>query len=202
MKNSYQHKILFLLVSIVSILSSRTFAQNTFYGKVYYGISDAAFLEKEEMIGVISKDVDGFREFGFLVGKKISKKWAIETGLNSAVADIIFKPNPSMFPVQELTILPSSESFKMFSFPVLMRYSIFPFLFVNAGPLLDIQRSENPSYKQSGFGYLLGIGAEHYFKKVGFFVHPHFKRHSTIPFVSTNYNLTEFGLQFGLSYNF
>ena len=68
--------------------------------------------------------------------------------------------------------------------------------------MLDIQRSENPSYDQSGIGYLLGIGAEHYFKKVVVFVHPHFKSHATIPFESTNYNLTEFGVQFGMGYKF
>jgi hypothetical protein len=90
----------------------------------------------------------------------------------------------------------------MISFPVLMRYSIFSFLYLNTGPMLDIQSTENPDYNQSGIGYLLGISAEHYFKKVGVFVHPHFKRPATIPFESTNYNLTEFGLQFGVGYKF
>lgn len=178
-------------------------AQNSFYGKVYYGTSDADLLSKEEMLGgIIGYDVVAFREFGFLLGKEFGKKWAIEAGLNSSAADFKYILKPSMHAVQESTVLPPSERFQMFSFPLLIRYSLFPFLYVNAGPMLDIQRSENPSYDQSGIGYFLGIGAEHYFNKIGVFVQPHFKRHASIPFESTNFNLSEFGIQFGMGYKF
>ena len=178
-------------------------AQDSFYGKVFYGFSDAELLVKEEIIGGgLGYDPEGFREFGFLLGKELSKTWAIEVGLNAASADFKYVLAHSLVSAHELTMLPPSERFQMLSFPVLMRYSIFPFLYVNAGPMLDFQRSKNPDYNQSGIGYLLGIGAEHYFNKVGVFVHPHFKRHATIPFESTNYNLTEFGLQFGAGYRF
>ena len=211
MKNFYQFKNLFLIISLVLSVSSFSFAQNSFYGKVYYGLSDAALIPNGDYYGLVGKEVEGFREFGFRFGKEFNKKWAIEVGLNSASADIKYRPNPSMVSVQGLTVLPPQERFNMLSFPILMRYSIFPFLYVNAGPMLDIQRSDNSfdiqgpdnSFKsQSGIGYLLGISAEHYFKKVGVFVHPHFKRHATIPFESNNFNLTEFGVQFGLAYSF
>lgn len=152
--------------------------------------------------GGLGYDPEGFKEFGFLLGKELNEKWAIEAGLNAASADFKYVLGHSMLSAHESTMLPPSERFQMLSFPVLMRYSIFPFLYVNAGPMLDIQRSKNPDYNQSGIGYLLGIGAEHYLKKVGVFVHPHFKRHATIPFESTNYNLNEFGVQFGLAYKF
>jgi hypothetical protein len=203
MKSQFNLKNLLLLSSLSLSLSYVTFAQNSFYGKVNYGISDAALLPKEEMLGGgLSYDPEGFREFGFLLGKELSKKWAIEVGLNSASADFKYVLGHSMISAHESTILPPSERFRMLSFPVLMRFSILPFLYVNAGPMLDIQRTENPEYNQSGIGYLLGIGAEHYFNKVGVFIHPHFKRYATIPFESTNYNLTEFGVQLGVAYNF
>ncbi|RPA70183.1 hypothetical protein EF405_02560 [Cyclobacteriaceae bacterium YHN15] len=203
MKDQKKLKNLLLLSTLVFLFSSEVFAQSSFYGKIYYGISDAALLPKEEMLGGgLSYDPESFREFGFLLGKELSKKWAIEAGLNSAAADFKYLLGHNMLSSQESTILPPSERFRMLSFPVLMRYSIFPFLYVNAGPMLDIQRTENPEYNQSGIGYLLGIGAEHYFKKVGVFIHPHFKRHATIPFESTNYNLTEFGVQLGVAYRF
>lgn len=195
-----------ILVLLVFFVVHTSQAQNSFYGKIYYGISDAAMLAKEEMIGggIIGYDPEGFREYGFLVGKELGKKWAIEAGLGFAAADMKYRLGHSnkMHSVQELTVLTPFERFQMTSIPVLMRYSIFPFLYVNAGPMLDIQRSGNSTYTQSGLGYLVGIAAEHYFNKVGFFVHPHFKRHATIPFESTNYNLNEFGVQFGMGYKF
>jgi hypothetical protein len=204
MKNHYPLKNFLLMTTILVLLSSGAFAQNSFYGKIYYGISDAAMLAKEEMIGggIIGYDPEGFREYGFLVGKELAKKWAIEAGLNFAAADMIWKLGHSMSLAQDASVLVPFERFQMTSIPILMRYTIFPFLYVNAGPMLGIQRTDNPDYNQSGIGYLLGIGGEHYFNRVGFFVHPHFKRHATIPFETTNYNLTEFGLQFGVGYKF
>lgn len=211
MKNQNKLQNLLLLTTFFLLLSSEVFAQNSFYGKVYYGISDAALLPDEIYYGLIGKDVEGFREFGFRFGKEFNKKWAIEVGLNSASADIKYRPNPSMMPADELSQSLLTENYQLLSFPVLMRYSIFSFLYINAGPILDIQRSDNSFDTQSsgnsvrsqnGIGYLVGISAEHYFKKVGVFVHSHFKRHATIPFGSTIYNLTEFGLQFGVGYKF
>lgn len=202
MKNFFKFKNLFLIISLVLSVSSLASAQKSIYGKVYYGISDATFLINKDVVGLSGFDVEGFREFGFLLGKGLKGKWAIEIGMNSASADIKYRPHPSMIAAQGLTMLPPSERFRMLSFPVLMRYSIFPFLYVNAGPVLDFQRSDNSFKSQSGIGYLLGIEVAHYFKKVGLFVHPHFKRHATIPFESTNYNLTEFGVQFGVGYKF
>jgi hypothetical protein len=203
MKKSLPYQKFFLAMNFGILLSSATFAQDSFYGKVYYGISDTELLVKEEDYGgLLSYDPEGFMEFGFLLGKELSNTWAIEVGLNAAFADFKYVLGHSMHSAHELTMLPPSERFQMISFPVLMRYAIFPFLYVNAGPMLDIQRSKNPDYNQSGFGYHLGIGAEHYFNKFGVFVHPHFKRHATIPFESTNYNLTEFGVQLGVAYKF
>jgi hypothetical protein len=201
-KNFYQFKNLFLIISLVLSVSSFSFAQNSFYGKVYYGISDANFLIDKDVVGLPGFDVEGFSELGFLLGKEINRNWAIEIGLNTSSADIKYRPNPSMVSVQGLTVLPPQERFKMLSFPILMRYSLFPFLYLNAGPILGFQRSENSFKSQSGIGYLLGIEAAHYFKKIGVFVHPHFKRHATIPFESNNFNLTEFGVQFGVGYTF
>ncbi len=206
MKNNYIFKSFIITMTLICLVSIEAFSQNSFYGKIYYGISDAAMLAKEEMIGggIIGYDPEGFREYGFLVGKELGKKWAIEAGLNFAAADMKYRlgHSNSMHSVPESSALAPFERFQMTSIPVLMRYSIFPFLYVNAGPMLDIQRLGNSTYTQSGLGYLVGIGAEHYFNKVGFFVHPHFKRHATIPLESTNYNLTEFGLQFGMGYKF
>jgi hypothetical protein len=129
MKDQKKLKNLLLLSTLVFLFSSEVFAQSSFYGKIYYGISDAALLPKEEMLGGgLSYDPESFREFGFLLGKELSKKWAIEAGLNSAAADFKYLLGHNMLFSKESTILPPSERFRMLSFPVLMRYSIFPFL--------------------------------------------------------------------------
>jgi hypothetical protein len=112
MKDQKKLKNLLFLTAVVFLLCSVAFAQNSFYGKVYYGISDAALLVKEEMLrGGISYDPQGFREFGFLLGKELSKKWAIEVGLNAASSDFKYVLGHSMLSAHESTMLPPSERF-------------------------------------------------------------------------------------------
>ncbi|MCH7399720.1 PorT family protein [Belliella sp. DSM 107340] len=171
-------------------------AQDSFYGKAYLGTSSAALITKRDFVGGPGYDVERFREFGFLIGKELNPKWALETGVNIATANVIVSSNAG--PDLNFT----NYKFQMLSFPLLMKYSISSFLYVNGGPMLDIQSSERTSINQSGIGYLIGIGAQHYFNKIGVFVNPHLKRHAAISFDSSNNNLTELGIQLGVSYKF
>ncbi len=205
MKNTYPLREVFLIFLFSLLGSSGVLAQNAFYTKAYYGVSSTDLSKKSGFVGGSSYNVDGFREFGFLIGKELSKKWEIETGLNIASANIT--PIIDFFPQQIQASSVAITRFQAYNFPLLMRYNFLPFLYINAGPIITIDSSEEilsfPSGRnQSGVGYLVGIGAQHYFNKIGFFIHPHFKRHGTVSFESANYNLTELGVQVGVGYKF
>ncbi|MBD8487450.1 hypothetical protein IFO69_01700 [Echinicola sp. CAU 1574] len=85
-------------------------------------------------------------------------------------------------------------------------YVFWKYLFVNGGPILDFETSDNDNWidSQSGVGYSLGLGGKYDFDKFLIFINPNFKRHAVIPFKKdTNHQkLTEFGVQFGLGYRF
>ncbi|MFD2037065.1 outer membrane beta-barrel protein [Belliella marina] len=149
-----------------------------------------------DYIGGPSYDVEKFREFGLLFGKELNGKWAVETGVNIAAANVIVRSGPG----PEINV--TRYKFEMLSFPVIVKYSISSFLYVNGGPLLDIQRSEKSTINQSGIGYLIGIGAQQYFNNVGIYLNPHLKRHAAISFDSSIENLTELGVQLGVAYKF
>ncbi|WP_373497390.1 outer membrane beta-barrel protein [Aquiflexum sp.] len=171
-------------------------AQDSFYGKAYFGTSSSALISKRGLVGTPGYNVESFKELGFLFGKEVNKKWAFETGLNIATANIFI----SSTIVTDIYV--TEYNYQMLTFPLLMKYSLSSSIYVNGGPLLDIQRSEKSTVNQSGIGYLIGIGAEHYFNNVGIFLNPHLKRHAAISFDSSNNNLTELGIQLGVAYKF
>lgn len=171
-------------------------AQDSFYGKAYFGTSSAALITKRGFVGGPGYDVERFREFGFLIGKELNKKWALETGVNLAAANIFISSSI----VTDIYV--TEYKYQMLTFPLLMKYSLSSNIYINGGPMLDIQSSERTSIDQSGIGYFIGIGAQHYFNKIGVFVNPHLKRHAAISFDSSNSNLTELGVQFGVAYKF
>lgn len=171
-------------------------AQDSFYGKAYFGTSSAALITKRGFVGGPGYDVERFREFGFLIGKELNKKWALETGVNLATANIFISSSI----VTDIYV--TEYKYQMLTFPLLMKYSLSSNIYINGGPMLDIQSSERTSIDQSGIGYFIGIGAQHYFNKIGVFVNPHLKRHAAISFDSSNSNLTELGVQFGVAYKF
>lgn len=85
-------------------------------------------------------------------------------------------------------------------------YELTKFLFVAAGPLLDFQLSKDNNFdKQSGLGYLVGLGGKVQKEKFSFTVFPNYKRHSVFPFENNGDAkdiLREFGVQFGVGYRF
>lgn len=187
------------------MLSSDVFAQKEWRLKAFVGMSDAALLERVDFYGGASYEVKDFYELGFRIGKKWNQKWGIETGLSYSFAEVFVAPNwppgTNPFPpTNNLTYIKEFSDFRMLSLPVLVSYQLFDFLAIQTGPMLSHQLSEIPTYKQSGLGYLVGLRVSHDFEKIGVFLQPNFKRHAVLSFEQGNYRLTEFGLQFGVSY--
>ena len=189
-------KLCFVLV--IFLITIKTYSQNSNEFSLYFGISDTKFLN-DATNGGAGYENEKFSEFGIKYFRQISKNLYIETGVNFVKSDIKITPEFMGVPVQS-----RSEKLEIISIPMYVNYSISKFLFVNGGPLLDFQTSNNTTNSQSGIGYGLGVGAKYEFSKLLVYLNPNFKRHAVIPFEKENNHqkLTEFGLQIGLGYKF
>lgn len=191
-------KKVFLPAAII-LISLSSFSQNNNEIRLYYGLSDSKLLRNDDLTGFGSYDVENFSEFGIRFLRRINNNLAVETGVNYTTADLKISPHFMGEPVQERT-----QPFKLISIPIYANYTLWNFFFINAGPLVDLQTSENTTDLQSGIGYSVGVGGKYNFDGFVVFSSPNFKRHAVIPFEKEDYhqNLTEFGIQFGLGYTF
>ncbi len=167
--------------------------------KIYYGIIDSELLRKESLVGSGSYDNKSSYEIGFKYQRNISGKFSIETGINYMSCEV--KITPAM---TGITLNPEYEDLKMISVPVYANYTFGKYFFANAGPIIDFQNSDVTFDSQSGIGYGIGVGGEYKFDSFLIYVNPNFKRHSVLPFDKEEYHqkLTEFGIQFGIGYEF
>lgn len=195
------HKMIktLLVTSAIILVSLNSFSQDHNEFRVYYGTSDSELLRNEDLVGTGSSDVEQFSEFGFRYLRKINDHLALETGVNYAFGDLKLSPPYMGEPVQA-----REEKFESISIPVYANYTLWNFLFINGGPIIDFQLSDNTTDPQSGIGYGLGIGGKYSWNNFVVYLNPNFKRHAVIPFDKENYHqkLTEFGIQLGLGYRF
>jgi len=190
-------KILF--TSIIILFSLNCFSQKKNELRVYYGISDSELLRNDELTGAGSTDLKSFSEFGLKYLRNINNKLALETGFNYSNATIIIKP-----PFMGEQVASRKENFELISIPLYANYTLWNYFFINGGPMIDFQISDNSTDSQDGIGYSLGVGGKYSVKNFNFYLNPNFKRHALIPFDKENNHqkLTEFGIQVGIGYKF
>jgi hypothetical protein len=184
---------------VIIIVTINSYSQNSNELRIYYGISDAVFLQNQDLVGAGNYEITNFNEYGIKYLRQLFDNFYIETGINYSKSDIKITP---VFTGEQA---PSRyEKLEIISVPIYANYSFWKYLFVNGGPILDFQTSDNSTDSQSGIGYSLGIGGKYYFDNFLIFVNPNFKRHSVVPFEKENYHqkLTELGIQFGIGYMF
>ncbi|WP_200976319.1 hypothetical protein [Echinicola sp. 20G] len=169
---------------------------------MYIGTSDAKLLRTGSEDGAGSYESSNFVEFGIKYLRGVSNQLYLETGLNYSSSDVKITP---VF-VGENSPLSSYKELKLVSVPINAHYEFWKYLFVNGGPLLDFEITDNTNWidSQSGIGYILGFGGKYRFNKLSLFVNPNFKRHAVVPFKRENNHqkLTEVGVQFGLGFEF
>jgi len=186
------------LTLFITIMTLQSYAQKSNEFRFYYGTSDSKLL-REPMYGGGGYQSEKFNEFGMKYLKQLSDNFSIETGINYSKSDVKITPEFMGKPVQS-----RYEKLEIVSIPIYANYTFWKYLFVNGGPILDFQTSDNSTDSQSGIGYSLGIGGKYDFNKFLIFINPNFKRHSVIPFEKEIYHqkLTELGIQFGIGYKF
>lgn len=193
------------LLSIFLILHSFfAFAQNGLELKGYFGFSGVLAGPNAQLDGAASVDVEDFREFGVMLSKGIGGKFRLNGGVSYAFATTQFHPADCGGCYWNINY--PKVRFQMLSIPIFAEYGLTRFLYVAAGPLVDFQLSEGNNFdKQSGIGYLVGLGGKVRADKFTFSVFPNYKRHGVIPFEKAEkYRdiLQELGLQLGISYTF
>jgi hypothetical protein len=190
-------KMIFTLV--ITMMTIQTYSQNPNELRIYYGFSDTELKRDELLVGSGSADVENSKEFGIKFLKQLKNNLSIEFGVNFIKSDLTLHGAP-MIP----EIPTRYEKLEMISIPIYANYILWKYLFVNGGPILDFQTSENSIDSQSGVGYSIGFGGKYNFNNFLIYVNPNYKRHAVLPFEKENYSqkLTEFGIQFGLGYKF
>ena len=96
---------------------------------------------------------------------------------------------------------------ELISIPLLARFDLGKFMFVNAGPSVDfeVNRIENAGHsRQSGIGASVGIGAQYQVTNVSLWANPFLKHHAIIPFSGQRHpaKLNVAGLAVGVDYRF
>lgn len=187
------------LTLLISIITIQSYSQSSNELRIYYGFSDSKLERNTVLTGSGYSEVENSKEFGIKYLKQIKNNLRIELGLNFLKADLILHGAP-MIP----EIPTRYEKLEMVSIPIYANYTLWKYLFVNAGPILDFQTSENSTDSQSGIGYSIGFGGKYDFNNFLFYVNPNYKRHAVLPFEKENYHqrLKEFGIQFGIGYKF
>lgn len=188
-----------ILMIIIAVLAVNSYAQNSNELRAFYGASYAEFLRNQGLDGAGGYELTNFNEFGIKYLRQLSTDFYIETGISYSKNDVQITPSFTGEPVQS-----RYEKLEIVSIPINANYTFWKNLFVNGGPILDFQTTDNSTDSQSGIGYSLGIGGKYEFDKFLIFINPIFKRHTVIQFEKEKYHqkLTELGIQFGIGYKF
>jgi len=184
---------------VTTFLTINSYSQNSNELRVHYGISTAEFLRNQNLDGVGATKTTNFNEVGITYLRELFGNFHLETGINYAKSDVQISPAFMGEPVP-----PSYEQLEIVSIPMYANYTFWNYLFVNGGPIISFQTSDNSTDSQAGIGYSLGIGGTYNFDKFSIFVNPNFKRHAVIPFKKERFHqkLTELGVQFGIGFKF
>jgi hypothetical protein len=187
------------LTLLISIITIQSYSQNSNELRIYYGFSDTELKRDADLDGGGSQYAENSKEFGIKYLRQLKNNLSIEFGVNFLKSDLILNGAP-MIP----QIPTRYEKLEMISIPIYANYTLWKYLFVNAGPILDLQTSENSIDSQSGIGYSIGFGGKYDFNNFLIYVNPNYKRHAVLPFEKENYQqrLTELGIQFGIGYKF
>ena len=189
-------KYFFLLIFFS--FSFNAIAQNQSEIRGYYGISSYNLKSSKSLSGAPSYDPETAYELGIRYILRLSSGLGLEGGVGFWTGDIEI----TSAPMPEQTS--KRERLQITSIPVMLNYRFLEYFFVNGGPVLDFQNSDNSFSSQSGVGLSAGIGVNHYISNFQMFVNPYFRQFALVPFEKENQHskLSGLGIQFGMGYSF
>ena len=124
----------------------------------------------------------------------------LETGLDYSSHSLLLHPAFTGEPGQK----PFEKRVKLLTVPLLLRVNLGKYVYLNGGPVLDIDISKpRQTSSQTGIGAALGAGFRYAFKSgVSVFVNPNARFHGTYVFFSgpADYQVVEGGVKLGVAY--
>lgn len=152
--------------------------------------------------GAGSYEGRSMHNFGVSYIHGLSRILSLETGLEYAAHQVLHYPAFT----GENRIQPIEKRVKILTAPVLAQINLGDYIYLNAGPLFDLDLSKpRQTSNQTGIGIALGVGGRYIFMS-GFsiFAHPIVRVHGIIPFStgSINYHVAEAGIRLGMAYTF
>ncbi len=158
-------------------------------------------IRSEDLIGDASYSGDQFFTVGLTYLHPINKWLFFESGIEYSKHTIVIDPNLP----PDIDSEPYKSDFSLINIPLALRANFLRYFFINGGLLIDIDASKESAIdSQTGFGGLLGIGANYDFKcGASIFVNPYIKSHALLPFSAedNHQRLWESGVRIGLTYN-
>lgn len=190
-------KFSLILLLLLSTINTGT-AQNQSEIRGYYGVSSYQLKNNPDLIGGPGYDPEAAFELGIRYLLRMPNGLALESGVGFWTGDVTI----TSAPMPEQTT--RRERLQITSIPVLLNYRFLDYFFINGGPVLNFQNSDNSFDSQSGVGISAGIGVNHYIRNFQMFVNPNFRHYALIPFEKeTNHSkLSGLGIQFGMGYSF
>jgi len=175
-------------------------AQNRGEVRAYYGIAESGFSTFRQVEGTAGYSTENYQEFGIRYIHHTITNLSLASGINYLQAEVAVRPAPSPQSFFEIT----TEPLQIISLPLLLHFRLGRYFFVNGGPTLDFQLTDNSHDLQAGFGLSLGLGAHYAIDHLTLFVNPHVKSHALLPFEGSRYHqrLMLIGLQAGVGYQF
>jgi hypothetical protein len=188
------------LTAFLLFFGLSVFAQKQNEVRLYGGLTTSDLTRHKELVGAGSVDMENTYEFGFRYLLRITEILAIETGLNYWRGDVNIAPAP--YPGLDLSS--RSEKLQITSIPIYANFTFLDYFFLNGGPVMDFQASDNTIDDQSGIGIGVGIGGKYAFRNFSIYINPNIRRYAVIPFEEENNHqkLTSLGVQLGIGYQF
>lgn len=190
-------KTLFLSFSFI-LLISQAYSQSRHGVSVVFGFAGNDIIQNT--MGGPSYQGKGRQEFGLRYTYKLSRSFALETGLIFSNDKI--QSTSEFYPGVTRTV--RTGNIKMMSIPMYVNFSFLKYVFVNGGLIADFVTNTPPepiTTAPAGVGLGLGIGGKYNFSNMTVFVNPNLAVHYVL------YNggggmLGDAGIKFGFGYRF
>jgi len=191
----------FLVCFIALHGQENTTPKNQKVGITFSSFGENDVIRFNELDGAAYYEGENFYTLGIQYTCSIKKWLALESGLELAQHDVTI--HPVYIPGADLST--GEGDFMLITVPVTLKASIFKYLFINGGVILDMDISTNsPIDSQTGLGPMAGVGLQYEFNfGASVFLNPYLRIHSLLPFadIENHQRVWENGFRFGILYH-
>ncbi|BDD08879.1 hypothetical protein FUAX_13110 [Fulvitalea axinellae] len=168
-------------LALLCLFASNALAQNKHEARLFYSFSYTEFTEASGYDSRQSYNLNNNSEFGALYLRKISKRFALRTGIGYSTQKLQID-GPILYcdfvggETCGTQILPTpSRPFQTITFPIGVEISFGKYLYAHGGILYSDQIAGGADYRTAGLGYDIGVGFKYGIGPFNLYVNPNFK---------------------------